>query len=199
MEALEFLNATDTKLHEATGGFDRTHRVAGSGIWEIPVGRGRHFGANLPSGLNFVVGGWQLGGILYLQSGPALGLGNIIFNGNVNDIPLPAGRRSVDRWFNIDAGFERNPNRQLGSNIRTFPLRFSGFRADTLSRWDFSLIKNFHLRENVKFQFRAEVFNAWNHPSFSSPNLSPTSSAFGTITSTQNQPRAWQFSGKLTF
>jgi len=88
---------------------------------------------------------------------------------------------------------------QLGSNIRTFPLRFAGLRGDVLSRWDFSLIKNFRITEKATFQFRAEVFNAWNHPSFGNPNLSPTSTAFGTITGTTNESRQWQFSGRLKF
>jgi hypothetical protein len=56
-----------------------------------------------------------------------------------------------------------------------------------------------HHREGWSFQFRAEVFNAWNHPSFNAPNLSPTSTAFGTITSTANESRQWQFSGRLKF
>lgn len=199
MEAVEYLNATDPSPIESISGFDRRHRLAASGIWEIPVGRGKAIGAGMPAVLNAIAGGWQLGGLTSIQSGAPLGFGNIIFTGDPNNILLPADKRSADRWFNIDAGFNRNSNQQLGSNIRTFPLRFSGFRQDVLSRWDFSLIKNFKLHEDITFQFRAEVFNAWNHPSFSGPNLSPTSSAFGTITSTANESRQWQLSGRIKF
>ncbi|MEK7405432.1 MAG: carboxypeptidase-like regulatory domain-containing protein [Acidobacteriota bacterium] len=197
MEAVEFLNPTDPALTEAISGFDRPQRVAASGIWEIPAGRGRRFGARMPRALEFIAGGWQLGGLVSIQSGPPLGFGNVIFNGDIKDIPLPAGQRSADRWFNINAGFNRDSAQQLGSNIRTFPLRFSGFRQNVLSRWDFSMIKNFAILERLTFQFRSEVFNAWNHPSFSGPNLSPTSSAFGAITSTANESRQWQFSGRI--
>ena len=42
--------------------------------------------------------------------------------GNIEDIVLPKSQRTVDRWFNTEAGFERNNARQLGSNLRTFPL-----------------------------------------------------------------------------
>jgi hypothetical protein len=199
MSAIEYLNSTDAALAEVIGSFDRRHRIASSGIWEIPVGRNRHFGRQLPAVLNFLAGGWQLGGLVSIQSGAPLGFGNVIFNGDVKNIPLPASQRSADRWFNTDAGFNRDSTQQLGSNIRTFPLRFSGFRADVLSRWDFSMIKNFSITEKASFQIRAEVFNAWNHPSFNAPNLSPTSTAFGTITSTANESRQWQFSGRLKF
>jgi hypothetical protein len=199
MTASEFLNSSDAMPVEAIGSFDRPHRLAGSGIWEIPVGRGRHFGGSMPSALNFIAGGWQLGGLVSIQSGPALSFGNIIFTGDIKNIPLAASERSVDRWFNTAAGFNRNSSEQLGSNIRTFPVRLAGFRGDVLSRWDFSLIKNFKIVEKLTFQFRAEVFNAWNHPSLGNPNLSPTSSAFGTITGTNNESRQWQFSGRLKF
>jgi hypothetical protein len=199
MEAVEYLNSTDLGLTESISGFDRPQRVAASGIWEVPLGRGRAFGAKMPRVLDVVAGGWQLGGLVSIQSGVPLGFGNVIFNGDIKNIPLPAGKRSADRWFNTEAGFNRNSAEQLGSNIRTFPLRFAGFRQDVLSRWDFSLIKNFKLHERATFQFRAEVFNAWNHPSFSGPTLSPTSSAFGTITGTANESRQWQLSGRIKF
>lgn len=199
MSALAFLNASDARPVEAIDSFDRRHRLASSGIWEIPVGRGRHFGGQMHPVLNFLAGGWQLGGLVSIQSGAPLAFGNVIFNGDINNIRLGSGERSADRWFNVDAGFNRVSTQQLSYNIRTFPLRLSGVRGDVLSRWDFSMIKDFALTEKVTFQFRAEVFNAWNHPSFSSPNLSPTSTAFGACTGTANEPRQWQFAARLKF
>jgi len=197
MEATGFRNSTDAALDEVIGSFDRTHRVAASGVWEIPIGRGRHFGAGMPALLNGIAGGWQLGGVLSFSSGAPLGFGNIIFTGNTDNLKLSSGQRSVERWINTGAGFEKSPALQLSSNIRTFPQRFSGLRADTVSRWDCSIGKTFRIIEKLSFQFRADVYNVWNHPSFSAPNLSPTSTAFGTITSLQNVPRQWQLGGKL--
>ncbi len=199
MTATEFLNASDPAPVELIGTFDRRHRLVASGIWEIPVGRGRYFGRQMPSVLNFVVGGWQLGGLATTQSGAPLNFGNIIFTGNPDDIQLPSGERSVARWFNVNAGFNRTSNQQLSYSIRRFPLRFSGLRSDTMSHWDFSLIKNFTIHEGISFQFRAEAFNAWNHPSFAGPDTTPTSTAFGAVTSTTTQSRQWQFSGRLKF
>ncbi len=199
MTATEFLNACDPRPYEVIGTFDRRHRFTSSGIWEVPVGRGRHFGGQMPAVLNFVVGGWQLGGIVTGQSGAPLAFGNISFVGNTDDIQLPSDQRSVSQWFNVNAGFLRGSSQKLSYNYRSFPLRFSGLRGGMLSRWDFSLIKDFTIHEKVTFQFRTEVFNAWNHPSFSSPNMTPTSSAFGSISSTTTQARQWQFSGRIKF
>ncbi|MEK7405257.1 MAG: TonB-dependent receptor [Acidobacteriota bacterium] len=199
MEATQFLNATDARPSEVVGDFDRTHRVAMSGIWELPVGRGKQFGAKLPTPVNFVIGGWQISGIVVRQSGPPLGFGNAIFNGNLKDIPLPSDKRSVDRWLNVDAGFNRDSRQQLEWNIRAFPLRFGGIRTDSVSRWDLAAVKSFPIGEKLTFQFRAEVYNALNHPSFSGPNTSPTSSAFGRVTGTMTDARSWQLAGKLKF
>ena len=48
-------------------------------------------------------------------------------------------------------------------------------------------------------QIRAEAFNAFNHPSFSAPNTSVTSSAFGRVTADINLPRIVQFGIKVVF
>jgi hypothetical protein len=196
-EATEFLNPTDPAPYESIGALDRTHRLTMSGIWEIPVGRGRRFGGSLPSVLNVLVGGWQLGGVVVRQSGAPLGFGNVPFNGNFDDIALPKDERSVDRWFNTEAGFNRNSSQQLAFNVRTMPLRFDDVRGDGRATWDFSAIKNVRIAETT-LQFRAEVYNAWNHPNFFNPNTNPFSTAFGRITSAEDA-RNLQFSLKLQF
>jgi hypothetical protein len=197
MEATEFLNPTDPDPYESIGALDRTHRLTMSGIWELPVGRGRRFGDSLPGFLNLVAGDWQLGAVIVRQSGAPLGFGNVPFSGNVADIALPKDERSVDRWFNTDAGFTRNTTQQLSSNLRTMPLRFGEVRGDGRATWDFSLIKNVRVARAV-VQFRAEVYNAWNHPNFSDPNTNPFSTSFGRVTSA-GEARNWQFALALKF
>lgn len=199
MEALEFLNVADTAPYESISSFDRTHRIASSGIWEVPVGRGRKFAANLARPLDFVLGGWQIGAIVALQSGGPLGFGNAIFNGDIKSIPLPAGQQDVDRWFNVNAGFNRNANQQLASNYRQFPLRFGGIRSPGQNSWDFSIVKTFPIRDSVRAQFRADAYNAWNHTNFNAPNTSPINTAFGRITGTAGDARNWQLSLKVMF
>jgi hypothetical protein len=199
MEAVEFLNAADPMPTEVIGVFDRPHRVTLSGIWEIPVGRGRRFGAGLPNALDAIVGGWQLGGVVVQQAGPPLNFGNILFTGNLDDIALSGDDRSDTKWFNTDAGFNRNSAQQLDWNVRTFPLRIGEARADGRVTWDLSAIKNFRLWREAVLQVRAEVYNLWNRANFREPNTSPTSSDFGVTTRLGTDPRNAQFSLKLKF
>jgi hypothetical protein len=197
MEAREFLNPTDADPYRSISALDRRHRLTMSGIWEIPVGRNRRFGKALPAALDALVGGWQLNAVVVRQSGAPLGFGNVPFSGNPDDIALPKSERSVDRWFNTEAGFARNSSQQLAYNIRTMPLRFGNVRGDGRATWDFSAIKNVRLAQTT-LQLRAEVYNAWNHPNFSDPVTNPFSSAFGRVTSAA-EARNWQFSVKLMF
>jgi len=200
MDATSFLNASDPVPYERIAALDRTHRLAISWTWELPVGRGRGVGGSLPKPVDFFVGGWRLGMVGQRQSGPPLGWGDVwtLFTGDPNKVKLDASQRSVDRWFNIDAGFNRNSAQQLGSNIRYSAPAFSNLRANGQARWDFSAVKAFPVKERVRFEFRAECINAWNHPNLFTPNTSPTSSTFGMITQ-QDVPRIWQMSLRLNY
>ena len=199
MQANEYLNSTDPMPYRVVSENDRPNLFTVSGLWEIPVGRGRRFGSKLPRALNFVIGNWQLDGSEVHQSGPPLSWSNIIFNGSVKDIPLSGDQTTVDRWFNVDAGFNRNSTQQLANNIRTFPLRLSGVRGDAQTILNFSLLRNYTIVERVKAQFRAEAYNAFNHPVFDVPNTTPTSSAFGTVTQSISEPRGIQLALKIVF
>jgi hypothetical protein len=199
MEAIGYLNETDPVPERVISDQDRTHRIAITGLWELPFGRGKRWGANVHPVPSKLISGWQAQGIYQGQSGPALGFGNAIFFGNLKDIPLPKSQRTVDRWFNVDAGFERDPRKQLASNIRTFPSRFSGIRGDGMNNWDLSVIKNTAIREDVQLQFRAEFINAWNHTQFAAPNTTPSSTAFGMVTAETQWPRTIQLGLKLLF
>jgi len=199
MQALDRLNGYLSPLQEVISEEDRPHRFVISGIWEIPVGRGRRLCGGCRAALDKIIGGWQLQGIYTAQSGPALSFGNVLFIGNVHDITLPKSQRTPDRWFNIDAGFERNSARQLSYNYRTMPTRLSDVRGDGVDLWDLSLLKNTRIRERFNIQFRGEFLNAWNHPNFSAPNTSPTSSAFGQVTTERGYPRRIQFGLKILF
>jgi hypothetical protein len=200
MQATEFLNNTDLVPYRSISDLDRTHHLVVTGIWDLPFGRARRFGTKMPRALDFLAGGWQLNGVVQRQSGPPLGFGDVwtLFTGNPSNVVLPKDQRSPDRWFNVDAGFNRNSAQALANDVRVSPLRFGGIRADGQARWDFSLIKGFVIHEQVQMQYRAECINAFNHPNLFTPNTTPTSSAFGTITS-QDVPRLWQMSLTLKF
>jgi hypothetical protein len=72
-------------------------------------------------------------------------------------------------------------------------------RGDKLIQLDMSLIKNFRLTESKSFDFRAQVFNLTNTPSFSSPSGNVNLATGGQVTSTRNQPRLFEFGLKFNF
>jgi hypothetical protein len=187
MQATEFQNASDARPYRVISDSDRGQVLTLSGVWELPLFRGKRYG------------GWQLNGTAIRQSGTPLGFGNALFIGDIKNIALPKDQRSPDRWFNTDAGFNKISTQQLANNLQTFPTRFAGIRSDGQATWNFSLFKDFKLAEKAKAQFRAEVYNSMNHPSFDVPNTSPTNSSFGTVTAVVSEPRNWQFALKISF
>jgi hypothetical protein len=182
MEATNYLDPTDSKLEKVVSDQDYPQRFVATGIYELPVGRGRHFGGGMHRVLDALLGGWQIQSWYEGQAGSPLGFGNAIFRGNIKNIALPKDQRSINAWFNVNAGFERSNAKALANNIRTFPTRFTGVRADGINNLDASLFKNFRLTERLKLQFRAESFNALNHVQFLAPDTNPLSTTFGQIT-----------------
>ena len=69
----------------------------------------------------------------------------------------------------------------------------------SVARADVSLNKTTRINERYSVQFRAECYNAWNHPNLDNPNTTPTNSAFGAITGQSPSPRQFQLALKLTF
>lgn len=201
MDAVRFLNPSDLAPEYSISEFDRPHRLVISALFELPFGRGRAIASGVPKIVDAVIGGWQLNGVITRQSGPPLKFDSpVILRGSINDVLLSSDKRSVSRWFNTSA-FETGKNKQPDPDlqIRTFPHLISRIRGDGQSKWDLSLIKHFALTERVRLQFRAESYDALNHPNFDTPNTSPTSSDFGKIKSQGGLSREFQFALKLTF
>jgi hypothetical protein len=218
MEELTLLNESDTNYERRIADGDIPHRVVVSGIWELPFGRGRHFGADSNGFVNAFIGGWQLQGIYQYQSGRPIDLSNrnVYFNGDPSGLRATITGNTVDGTFNTsgfyfsDAAVQTNgvvdPAKQradqrirLVNNIRTFPSRITGFRRQPLNLWDLSMIKNFSITERIQFQLRGEFLNAFNHPQFGDPNTDPTSSSFGKVTGQNNLPRNIQIGLRLVF
>lgn len=199
MEAVELLNDFDARPTEVISPQDRPHHFSATGIYEFPFGAGKRFA--LKGWADQVAGGWTFQAIYQFQSGPPIGFGNIIFYGaSLDSLLLSSSERKVERWFNIDAGFERDPAKALAWNKRTFPLRLAGLRADGFNQWDMSLFKNFQITERVRFQLRCEAQNAFNKAMMAAPNTAPANSLFGQVTATQfAEQRRFTIAGKLSF
>ena len=198
MEATSFLNAGDPMPEEVISASDRTHRLVVTWIYALPFGRGKRWASSTPV-LSSVIGGWQVQGVYQGQSGPPLGFGDAIFTGDLKNVPLPGDQRTVDRWFNVDAGFERSSTKALASHFRTFSSRFGGIRGDGINQFDMSVLKNTRIKEGVNLELRVEANNALNHAQFIIPNTTPSSTAFGRVTAEFSMPRTTQIALKLVF
>lgn len=199
MEAIAFLNEMDPVPYRTISASDYPHRFSANWIWELPFGHGRRFTSRAPRPLTALISGWQIEGLYVYQTGTPLSFENIRFNGNIKGIPFPSGRRTVDRWFNTDAGFVRDSSQALAYNARTFPLRFSGIRGPGMNNWDMSVLKNTRVRDKATLQVRGEFLNAMNRAWFSNPNTTPTSSLFGSITAENGYMRRIQVGLKLLY
>jgi hypothetical protein len=166
----------------------RPHRITADFIVELPFGASKPF---LSQGgvLAAIVGGWQIGGTYEWQpgqllewSGNAIGpVNNIFFYGNLEDIKLE--NPTIDRWFNVDAGFERDPAK-IPANFqkRTFPFRVEGVRAPGLKHLNVNIARTLRLAGNKTLQLRVDALNVLNNETYDNPNLNPTSTQFGRIT-----------------
>ena len=188
------LNGGDAALVKDVASDDRPQRLVMSGSWDLPFGKGQRFASHGNVLVNGIVGGWSVNAIYSLQQGAPLSWGNVLYLGG----PLNNQPRNVGGVFDVTR-FERDSTKQLLNNVRTFADRFSNLRQDGVNNVDFSAIKRFPLREKVSLEYRAELFNLLNHPLFTAPNLTPTSSAFGLITSQSNLSRRTQMALRVVW
>jgi len=184
--------------------FDIRHRFVASYIWELPFGRGRHWGNSWNRAMDLAFGGWQVTGIHVLQSGLALTAtlsgANVVNLGGerrarpnlVGEPELSESQRTLARWFNTDA-FAAFAVPQAFGNAGVGIMRGPG-----VANFDFTFAKNFQVTDRRYFQFRTEIFNAFNHPNFGPPNIARDSSGFGQILSAA-PARIIQFGVKFYF
>jgi hypothetical protein len=199
MEADSRLNGIQSPLVHSISSFDRPQQFSPNAIWELPFGKGKHFLTNANGWQDRVAGGWQLQTFYEAQSGSPMAFGNVLFTGNLHDIVLSKSERSIGEWFNVNAGFNTVASQQLANNYRTFPLYLTGARNPGINVWAMSVIKKIKIKEKIDFEVHGEAKNAFNHPSWGGPNLSPTSTLFGQITSVSTGGRVITFLGKLVW
>jgi hypothetical protein len=200
MQANELLNPADAMPLRVISDQDTPHRLALTGVMEFPFGRGKPF-LNTPNPVvSRLVGGWQISGSWGYQVGFPLAWGNVLYYADPKNILLPADQRTVGHWFN-KASFETASASQLVNNLRTWPLRYSQIRGRNGNNADLALFKNTRVTEGKNIQFRAEFLNAFNHPGFPAPVLTPTSATFGQIVASNQAgyPRRLQLTLKDLF
>jgi hypothetical protein len=208
------LNPANFQLDKGSSDFDIRQRFVTSLIYELPFGRGKRFLSD--SGVaNAILGGWQVNGIFVFQSGVqrsvtspnTTGLGFVSQRADATGIDMYSEftRNGATIKPGSDYGgantelFWFNPN----AFANTQPLKFGTSGRDILSSpplWntDLSLFKIFPITEQVRLQFRAEFFNAWNHTNFNPPQLSTASPFIGQLQSAL-APRILQLGLRLQF
>jgi hypothetical protein len=182
------------RLEKALSSFDSPNQFRFSGVWNIPFGKDRAFGQNLNPVVNFALGGWDLSGILTIQSGFPVGISR---NVNTNGESAALSDPTLSKWFDTST-FTVAPTYTFGNVGPVLP----GVRTDPARNVDAVLVKNFSiaiLDRTIKAQFRSEFYNVFNHPQFAAPNSGFTSQSFGQVNSQGNSPRDIQFGLKVSF
>lgn len=191
---------------------DVRHRLTFSNVYDLPLGRNREYGKNIPKALDFLVGGFQFNNIVTWQSGPVY---SVTSNGGRVDLigdPTPtaadiaqgrqlnrlAFRPATAKVFPGDP--DTLPNGQAAPRIGT--LGRNVFRGRQQFYWDASLFKNFPIRfisEAFTAQFRFSAYNVLNRVNRSTPNGNfDDQNNFG-IDSSEQRRRQMEFSFKLIF
>jgi len=167
-------NYYNLAAEKSVDGNDIPHSLVVSYIYELPVGKGKAFGSNMNTAANAILGGWQVSGISTFKQGFPLGISpanNTLgqFGGNRRpDIvaDMHVSHPTIDRWFNVAAFQDPSDPFDFGSA----PRYISQLRAPGYQNWDLSAQKYWHLGEVTRLQFRAELYNAFNHANFYAPN-----------------------------
>ncbi|HZU23171.1 MAG TPA: carboxypeptidase regulatory-like domain-containing protein [Terriglobales bacterium] len=203
-----------------TDAFVRPQRLVVSFDYAMPFYR-----SNLRSLRGETLGGWRLTGVYTIQAGQRLTVTNTNssnVNGMLSDFAEMAPGCITSTSGSIEDRLNNYINRacffksaQPGSAQLPYPVvgsdgiatGFGNSRPGVLvgpgeNNFNAALIKQFGIKtwtESSNLEFRAEAFNVFNHPQFSNPSTSVSSSAFGTISSLAVNPRVLQLALKFNF
>ncbi|MBI1356178.1 MAG: hypothetical protein GC160_17695 [Acidobacteria bacterium] len=187
-------------IERGNASLDRRLAYVLSTVYELPFGKGKSYLNGNGVG-RWILGDWQIGGILSLLRGTpdshtfnadTTGVGGANRGDVVSNPNLPASERTIDRWFNTSFVTAGQPFQldNAGRNLIVGP---------PTQNFDFSLSRRFFLPfEGHSLQFRFESFNFTNHPNFGRPNTAVGSANAGVITSA-SEPRRIQFGLKYIF
>ena len=194
------------KCDKSVSAQDVPQRFVLSTTYEVPIGRKRAYLSTLPRAADFVLGGWQMNGILTFQKGLPIQLSN---GGNTTGLNSPgiwasdngqnparsgAIANRLNEYF-VQSDFYQTPNFTFGDVGRFLP----NVRGPGTHDLDFSLFKAFHATEKLQIQFRAAAFNFTNSPTWNGPGTTVNNpSTFGIITSASGN-RTLQLALKLIY
>jgi hypothetical protein len=180
-------NPRDFHAEYGPPSYDFTNNISATWVYPIPVFK------NGNTLLKETLGDWSFAGLFLHQSGyamsPGLGTGT---NGEASRPNLVASYRklgSLNEWFDTNS-FEA-PEYGFFGDSKNGTIRGPGYTSINVS-----LYKTFPIYKRLNTQFRAEAFNALNHPNFQSVDTGVGDGAYGTVTSAGNA-RVLEFAMKV--
>jgi len=195
-------NPLNYNLEKSLSAHDIPHRLIATGSWSLPVGTNRKFAGSVNRLVDGFIGGWEVSGVLTLQSGAPLQVsqsGGTLWNGtqrpNLLSDPSTSGRVQdrLNQYFNPAAFSQPAPD-----VFGTAP-RYLGYRGPGVRTFDAALLKRWRVKEGQSAEFRLEAQNATNTPIFNDPAGAFGASNFGQITGTRIGPRNVQLGFKYYF
>jgi hypothetical protein len=180
-----FLNNHDPERDYGLSDFDVDHRLVGSFVYNLPIGRGERVAGDASGVKNAIVGGWQLNGIYTWQRGFPItiqaadlgGLNDAVGTNRADIVGDPdVDTRTIERWFNT-AAFAQPAAGSFGTSGRNI------LRGPGVNNLDLAAFKNFEFGRGMRVQFRLESFNALNHTQFNGVSTNLTAANFGVVTS----------------
>jgi len=202
-------DAYDLRSEIASSDTDVRHNFTFSGLYRLPVGRGQKFFGDWGKVPEFLLGGWQINGILFLRSGTPV---NVVSGasvstcpgvrpdlvGNPNGPPPPQlSPGAPPYYFNVNA-FSLAPFGTGGQGCTPGTAGRNLIRGPAFQSLDASIFKEFGWAERYKLQTRLELFNATNTPHFGNPDGIFTDGTFGELTA-PGQMRVVQLAAKFIF
>jgi hypothetical protein len=216
-EGAYWQNAYDRRGDYGPSFFDARHIFSFGGSYELPLGKNKSYGRGWSRPLDLVLGGWNINYIVSMHSGFPITLQSTDRSGgqlargvsrpNRYKHRLTYTDQTIDRWFGTGNTFCLQAGLNDGSCaygepvLGTFGTSAKATeRAPDFRNLDLSIGKKFNVTENNYLDFRVEMFNAFNHPSFSPParNISAPAT-FGFITGTISSARNIEFALKYYF
>ena len=202
-------NAFDPRAEWGSCYFDLAHNLTAFAVYELPVGKHRSFGRNLNPIVRALVGSWNVSTIYSLHGGFPLTIYGIDYtttNSRGSRADCSGSPQYLKQfipgvglqWFS-PAAYSNPADLTFGS------CGVGTVRGPGLNRFDVGLQKEFPLRESMRFEFRTEFLNAFNHPTFEAPSTFCSGSSgaacapgIGVISSSEGE-RNIQFALKFYF
>jgi hypothetical protein len=184
LERVSVLNSQDvvlnhlpsTPLEKRLTQYDAPRSFSGVTSYELPIGKGKPFGAHMPGALNAIAGNWNLDVQYTAHSGFPFAFPNAAplapQTANLHDDQRDAlaqkqGRSQFDPTQSVYFNTAIFPTQaQAPFTLRNFPTRFPDVRSKILNVWEVSVHKEIPIKERVRWQIRADFHNAFNHPWF---------------------------------